>query len=182
MITFADEHRFRSEQDSDIRQHLPFLYECADKPGVRVLELGVRSGNSTASFLAAAQKNDGHVWSVDVNYPKVPEWWYEGNLWTLTVGDDLVVEHLQPMNVDVLFIDTSHHYTQTVAELAAYSAHVRPGGVILCHDTELQQPDGAPDVPAFPVKVAIDEFVAAKGWTAEFHAGCYGLGVIRVPA
>jgi len=51
----AEEYQRRCLADSDIREYLPLLHGYARLyPGVRVLEVGVRSGNSTVAFLLAA--------------------------------------------------------------------------------------------------------------------------------
>src|SRR5690348_17788993 len=38
---------------------------------------------------------------------------------------------------DVFFLDTSHEYDHTLAELRAYMPRVAPGGVALFHDTNI---------------------------------------------
>jgi predicted O-methyltransferase YrrM len=174
------EYRTRRGMPSDIKQHLPQLHDEASTGGAVVIELGVRSGNSTAAFLAALETHGGHLWSSDINPPRVP--WLGHEQWTFIKGDDLLVADDMPDDVDVVFIDTSHHYTQTLAELAVYVPKVKPGGVVLLHDVELERPEGAaPSDPAFPVRRAVDEFCAAQGLTPEYVTGCYGLGVIRIP-
>ena len=115
----------------------------------------------------------------------MPDWWAGTGLWTLTVGDDLdpVVAAAQPLAVDVLFIDTSHTYDQTAAELRLYVPRVRPGGVVLLHDVEVEAPEAAPPGgPPFPVARALDAFCAETGREWEARTGSYGLGIIRVPA
>ena len=179
MSLISDEYDLRCGLNSDIQQHLPQLYTEALAGGVTI-ELGVRSGNSTSAFLAAAEMNGGHVWSVDIVPPKVP--WWGHNQWSVLVGDDLDLADDLPDDVDVLFIDTSHHYVQTQAELELYVPKVKPGGVVLLHDVELEQPDGCPATdPPFPVRVAVDEYCAEHGLSPEYVGGCYGLGVIRIP-
>lgn len=179
------EYEARAHTPSDIVEHLPKLHAAVERyTRPRVLELGVRSGNSTSAFLAAAGLVHGHVWSVDVTEPAVPEWWRDTGRWTLTVGNDLDPQVLaaQPGAVDVLFIDTSHTYEDTMAELAAYVPRVRPGGTVLCHDTELERPEQAPaDGPPFPVARALDAYCEQVGLTWVNRTGCYGLGVIDVP-
>jgi predicted O-methyltransferase YrrM len=183
------EYRQRRTRWSDVQGHLQTLYESVCRhPKARVLELGTREGYSTAALLAAAEMVDGHVWSVDLGAPSVPAWWGETGRWTLTVGDDLdpAVADAQPAELDVLFIDTSHTYDQTLDELRLYVPRVRPGGRVLLHDTELDGPDrgyirpGGTDVP-FPVARALDDFCAGVGLAWENHTGSYGLGVIDVP-
>jgi predicted O-methyltransferase YrrM len=176
MVT--DEYQMRCWMASDIVQHLPRLHEEASTADAVVIELGVRSGNSTAAFLAAVEKHKGHVYSVDLGRPHVP--WHQHPQWTFLLGDDLALVGELP-DCDILFIDTSHHYRHTLAELEAYITKVRPGGVVLLHDTELERPDGAPpDDPPFPVRAAVDEFCDVYGFVPEYVEGCYGLGVIRV--
>jgi predicted O-methyltransferase YrrM len=176
MVT--DEYQMRCWMPSDIVQHLPQLHDEASTGDAVVIELGVRSGNSTSAFLAAVEAHGGHVYSVDIGRPPVP--WHGHAQWTFTMGDDLTLVDDLP-DCDVLFIDTSHHYGHTLAELKAYVPKVKPGGVVLMHDVELERPDGAhPADPPFPVRVATDEFCQANGLTPEYVTGCYGLGVIRI--
>lgn len=173
------ERRFGS--GSDIHEHLPRLFELASVPFVKVIELGVRSGDSTSAFLAAAEAEGGEVWSVDIAEPRVPESWRDLPFWYLTVGDDLQVADMLPDNVDVLFIDTSHTYEQTKAELELYWGKVKPGGVIVLHDTELERPDASPaSDPDFPVMMAVREFGQKYGFPIEWVSGCYGLGIVSV--
>lgn len=181
--SLASEYEVRRVQSSDIVDHLPRLHAEASRPGVKVIELGVRSGNSTAAFLAAADACDGHVWSVDTDWASLPEEWYRSGRWSYVIGDDCdptVVAGL-PDGVDVVFIDTSHHYAHTLRELAVYVPKVRPGGVVLLHDTELDAPYAAPaDDPVFPVAAAIRRYTGERGLTVEWVEGCYGLGVIHI--
>jgi predicted O-methyltransferase YrrM len=179
-VTFSAEYGARLREGSDIQDHLPALREFAR--GKRVVELGVRGGNSTAAFLAGVELDGGHVWSVDIMAPQVPAEWFESVLWTFTLGDDLEVADRLPDGVDVVFVDTSHHYGHTAAEIAVYAPKLRPGGVMLFHDTELERPYEAPaDDPPFPVRVAIDRAAESLGWQTEFISGCSGLGILRKP-
>ena len=62
---------------------MPYLLGRAQGyPGVRVLEIGVRSGRSTSAWLAACPQVHGHLWSIDINEPEVPERWAECGYWT----------------------------------------------------------------------------------------------------
>lgn len=177
-VAIRDEYETRCYTPSDIFVHLPFLHRSASAGDVKVIELGVRGGNSTAAFLAAVEKHGGHVWSVDIAPPDVP--WGPHPQWTFIHGDDLRVADELPDGVDVVFIDTSHHYAQTLAELETYVPKLRPGGVVLLHDVELERPEGSLMVdPPFPVRVAVDEFCAGHGLVVEYIAGCYGLGIVH---
>jgi hypothetical protein len=64
-----------------------------------------------------------------------------------------------------------------------FAGRVRPGGVIILHDTELEHPDAEePGDPAFPVAVALREWASAQPDEPmiEWVSGCYGLAVVTV--
>jgi len=123
---------------SDIYAHLPTLYrETRDRPACRVLELGVRNGDSTLVFLIAAREVGGHVTSVDLEYCHTAHARVAAaglsRQWTFIEGNDLEIPWTTP--IDHLFIDTSHRYEHTLAELRKFEPWVTPGGVISVHDT-----------------------------------------------
>jgi cephalosporin hydroxylase len=186
--TARDGYLDRCSRWSDIQEYLPFLYETARSyDRVRVLELGSRKGNSTLAFLAAAEEAGGHVWSCDIaNVVRDPEGmqpWSGHERWTFTCGDDMdpSVQSLLPAQADVFFLDTSHEYEHTLAELRAYMPRVAPGGVALFHDTNIiGWPGYAWDSKTPPVRAALDDWCAETGLAWENLPGEYGLGVIRV--
>lgn len=165
---------------SDIYLHLPrFKALVEELDAQHVIELGTRSGVSTVAWLHALSKTGGTLTSVDIDVrPALPA----HPAWTFIQANDLdpdVTGSLEP--ADIVFIDTSHLYDQTVAELNVYRWLVKPGGRIVCHDTQLERPEGAPARPAYPVRTAILEFVEANNLQWTEHTDCYGLGVIEVP-
>lgn len=176
MSALQDEYRRRCGQEHDIREQLPVLYAWARHPGTRIIELGVRAGNSTSAFLAGIEHGRGELWSVDIARPDVPAQWHDLPSWHLLIADDLSDEAARfcPGEADVLFIDTSHYYKHTVAELDRYVPRVRPGGVALVHDTHNQR--DWPDVPR-----ALDDWCAAAGLGWYGHQAWPGLGVIEIP-
>lgn len=181
LTPLAAEYRQRSAAWSDIRVQLPVLYSWAHLPGARIIELGVRSGNSTCAFLAGIERADsgGSLWSVDISDPPVPAWWRNLPYWHLLVADAASAQAAAhcPGEADILFTDTSHLYDPTLAELRAYAPRIRPGGVILVHDTHTPGTDQAwPDVPR-----ALDDWCAASGMSWYGHPDWNGLGVIEVP-
>jgi len=165
------DYRERCAQQSDIALHLPFLYENAQ--GRTVIELGVRSGNSTAAFLAAGAE----VWSADTDEPQVPAEWHGNPRWHFLRGDDLSPQILAglPAAADVVFIDTAHTYGHTLAELRAYAPRARL--LVLLHDTQFA---GGIDIggPTGPVARALDDYCAEAGLSWVNRPGSYGLGVI----
>ena len=172
---------------SDIQEYMSFLHEQArSRPGVRVLELGSRTGNSTLAFLAGAAVSGGHVWSCDIEdvtrYRDGIGPFGRSPRWTFTHGDDMdpAVQAQLPPEVDVFFLDTSHEYEHTLAELRAYMPRLAPGGIALFHDTNLRTWPGYRwdrDIP--PVRAALDDWCAETGRSWHNMDGEYGLGVIR---
>ncbi len=188
-MDLASEYRRRCEETSDINQHLPALFDAVmDVPrvGPMVLELGTRTGNSTAAFLHALQvAKSGKLLSVDIDMPDVPGEWYDLPYWEFRRGDDTDVTVIgnSLSQVDVLFIDTSHTYEHTLRELQLYMPLVSPGGVALFHDTEVVS-------EVCHVARALDEYCrdANRLWHPGYELSWTndpknnGLGTIRVPA
>ncbi len=186
-VTLHSAYLDRLARWSDIQEYLPFLREQArSRPGVRVLELGSRKGNSTLAFLDGAAESGGHVHSCDIDdvlrFPDGIGPWGASARWTFIQGNDLdpAVQAALPAEVDVLFLDTSHEYEKTLAECRAYVPRVTPGGIALFHDTNLAGWPGydwGGDVP--PVWQALDEYCAGAGLEWVNMPGVYGMGVIR---
>lgn len=166
------------ETPSDIYQHLPtFVDLCQTLNAQTVIELGTRGGVSTIAWLYGLELTDGRLWSVDIDAK--PD--LEHERWTFVRGDDLDPQTLAqlPTQADIVFIDTSHAYQQTRAELNVYKWRVRNGGRIVLHDTELARPEGwTRDQPQFPVRTAVDEFCADERLHVRYWPNCFGLGVI----
>lgn len=177
-MNVSDEYARLCTTPSDIFEHLPTFAGLVHRLNAQhVIELGTRTGVSTIAWLYGLEQTGGVLTSVDIDeQPPIDD----HPLWTFIQGNDLdpnIVSYLAP--ADIVFIDTSHLYDQTVAELNLYQWLVKPGGVIVCHDTELPHPEDAPPRPVFPVRKAIEEFVADNGYTWVNHPNCWGLGIIE---
>jgi predicted O-methyltransferase YrrM len=178
-LDMLGEYHRRCRAASDIREYLPLLHGYARLyNGVRILEVGVRSGNSTVAFLSAAQIMGGHVWSVDIDSDCRDLPWAGHPGWTFTCGDSTSAEVAgkQPMQIDVLFLDGDHGKQTVLDELALYMPRVTRGGVALFHDTRIRWP-GEPD-GTWPVSRALDEWCEANKTHWAEIPGAYGLGVI----
>lgn len=189
---------------NDIKDEMPVLHQRAMAyPLVQVLEIGVRSGQSTSAFLAACARSmgGGHLWSVDMAEPEVPEHWYDCGYWTFcrSMSQDVVPELLGwPTSYQVLFIDGDHTRAGALADLRRFVPYVAPGGVVLVHDTKLFNASefGMPR----EVAAALDDFCGEYYLTPrtlpsgesmkafpgqslvwEEKGGHYGLGVIEAP-
>ena len=180
--TLEQRYRRVCSMPSDIGEHLPHLRALVEKFNAQhVVELGARSGQSTVAWLAGLQSTGGRLTSVDLD--EAPDIGVHAN-WEHIQGDDTDETVLNKVDgCDIVFIDTSHHYAHTLWELQTWSCKVRPGGFIVCHDTELQRPWDPPcpeTDPDFPVAQAVDEFCAAEGFRWFNIPGSWGLGIIEV--
>jgi cephalosporin hydroxylase len=169
----------RCSTPSDIVAHLPRCVAlCAELDATSVIELGTRTGVSTIAWLYALE-GKGELISIDLDArPPIGEW----DHWTFIQGSDMdpaIVAGLP--KADIVFIDTSHLYEHTVAELNVYRWLVRSGGKIVLHDTELVRPEGAPAFPRFPVKTAVAEFCEQEALSWVNHPDCWGLAEITIP-
>ena len=106
--------------------------------------------------------------------PRVPGHWLESPLWSFTRAGSLTASSVP--DCDVLFIDTSHGYAQTVAELTRLAPKVLKGGRILMHDTKLQDPPFEP----LAVARALDHWCAESRQSWRELGGRYGLGEILI--
>jgi cephalosporin hydroxylase len=179
MTSLTEQYETVCVTPSDIVDHLPrFVAMVEELNAEHVIELGTRTGVSTIAWLYGLGKTGGRLTSIDIDArPKIGEFPH----WEFIQGDDCdpqIVGGLDP--ADIVFIDTSHLYDQTVKELHTYRWLVKPGGCLVLHDTMLERPEGAPILPRFPVHKAVKEFVAETGFELfEFHDS-WGLAVIKV--
>lgn len=176
LVDMFERHR---STPSDIYQHLDRFVALVEETDARhVIELGTRTGVSTVAWLYALERVGGRLTSIDIDdQPDIGVWPH----WTFIQSDDLapdLVAALEP--ADIVFIDTSHLYEQTLAELNVYRWLVKPGGRIVLHDTALERPIGAPRRPRFPVLTAVTEFCDAEGFEWVNDQRCWGLAEIRV--
>jgi predicted O-methyltransferase YrrM len=134
---------------SDIVDHIGTLFFHTLLVQARlVVEVGTRGGESTRALLAAVAMTDGRVLSIDIDdctgisLPQELK-----KRWQFIRADDVAFGRnkfeawcrdagLAP-SVDVLFIDTSHLYDHTVQEIETWHRHVRPGGLMIFHDTNM---------------------------------------------
>jgi cephalosporin hydroxylase len=178
-MTLADLYSEQLNTPSDIVGHLPrFVQMVDDLHAGHVIELGTRTGVSTIAWLYALSNTGGRLTSIDLDpKPDIGTWPH----WTFIQGDDLdprIVTDLEP--ADIVFVDTSHHYEHTRAELRVYRHLVKPGGRMALHDTMLAHPEGAPAFPRFPVRKAVLEFVDEENLPLVEYEDSWGLAVIQL--
>jgi predicted O-methyltransferase YrrM len=164
----ATDLRQWADEQVDMAPHIDTLMRHAREANV-IVEWGVRGGVSTWAILDAMPA-DGHLYSVDIIDCVVPPRVSEDPRWTFLVGDDLdpVIQAQLPPLADLVFIDTSHTYEQTVGELE-YAMLLRPKRIVM-HDYVMP-----------PVAQAADEFCAREGWTVVHNEMPFGLATLEPP-
>jgi cephalosporin hydroxylase len=134
----------RFNRDNDIVDHLPTLaFECNAASPKLIVELGTRGGISTQTLIACAKARGATMVSVDIDdCSHVAQ--YEK--WTFVHSDDLAFAKRfsdwcrangLESKIDFLFIDTSHMYDHTVAEIAAWFPYLAARSRVAFHDTNL---------------------------------------------
>lgn len=154
---------------SDIQHHLPLLFALAQG---NVVELGTRTGVSTAALLAGIELKGGTLTSIDIDERSAQV--AAGHpLWRFIRGSSIEQRIAEAVEqpIDLLLVDTLHTGPHVAAELALWGPKMKPGGTICIHDPE-----------TFPgVRVAAEAFCDAMGWPVTFVLPCNGMAVIEVP-
>ena len=105
-------------------------------------EIGFRGGVSAAAWGIACRDYGGKVYSMDIE--RNDEALAQIHEWGLPVefihGDSKETDF--PEDLDILFIDGDHSAEGVRIDRERHGARVRPGGVILYHDTVSEPPVG----------------------------------------
>jgi predicted O-methyltransferase YrrM len=183
-MSLDSEYQERLAAGSDMQGHMAFMREATEtRQSPVIFEFGVRTGQSTSCFLAGIEENDGNLWSVDPERPQVPEYWFTLPQWHFLQHSSTAEEAQAwlPDECDILFIDSAHTYSHTLAELRLYVSRVRPGGRVLLHDTQYD-PNGHRDIgePTGEIARALTLFCEESGLEWENRSVSYGMGVVCV--
>jgi len=158
-----------------------FFSEVMTQRAHRVIELGTGSGESAEAFLLALELTRGHLWTVDIRpcddvVKRLRK--QHGKRFTFYQGDslDFAVEWDRG-KADIVFIDTSHTYEQTLKELEAFALLLKDGGTMFLHDVLAHI---TYDDPQYGVMQAIEEWLKTNtGWEFKFYYTPYGLGILK---
>ncbi|MGQ9688894.1 MAG: class I SAM-dependent methyltransferase [Desulfobaccales bacterium] len=199
----------RIKQDSlrrtALNEHLETLFvESLTLNPRLIVELGVARGESTRVFAQVAQLCGAKLVGVDIRDCSGALDWQE---WLFIHRDDLEFarefedwcrqQGLTP-RIDVLFIDTSHYFEHTLAEIRAYFPFLADHAKVFFHDTNLKsfifRKDGSLDLGwdnhrgviralevyfgrTFPEK---EEFLdCVPPWLIKHYPHCSGLTVLE---
>jgi len=105
-----------------------------DIPNIKILELGVQKGRSTIKFLELCKKNNGKLFSVDIEDCSS----ISNDLnWKFIHSRDDSFNHIKnliPQKINVLFIDTIHEAEHVEKLFYGYYDLVEVGGYIFIDD------------------------------------------------
>jgi cephalosporin hydroxylase len=200
-----DEIQEHSMKRTDISDHLVTLFveAIAARPRL-IVELGVRQGESTFVFERVAKLCGSQLISVDIQDGSAASS-YEG--WIFERSDDIEFakrfdawcgqRHIEA-RIDVLFIDTSHLFGHTVAEIEHWFPFLSEKSKVMFHDTNCgkiySRKDGSVGVGWNNKRGVIaalerlfdrpfnekEHFVEwAKGWAIRHYPHCAGMTVLE---
>ena len=121
-----------NEYEEKIEKNLFSLIKNLDKP--KILELGVQSGVSTNKFLEICIKNDGYLYSIDIDdcssVASDKRWKF------IKCRDDNFeyIKSLIPKKLDIIFIDTLHEAAHVNKIIYNYYDQLEVGGFIFIDD------------------------------------------------
>ncbi len=203
-----DEVLNRSRIRTDISDHLPTLFvEALEVKPRLIVELGVRSGESTYVLERVAEHFGSKLISVDIeDCSKVSAY----KNWFFVKSDDVLFanrfqewcgEHGIDSAIDVLFIDTSHELDHTRGEITSWFPLLSDRAKVFFHDTNMSEVytrrDGSAEFGwdnQRGVVAAIEEHIgrkidesrdfldSARCWIIKHHASCNGFTILeRIP-
>lgn len=117
---------------------LSLFYNIARKyQNCQIGEIGVRGGTSSVALLLAADKMDGHVYSMDIDPCAQARMFIRdvglSHRHTFMQGDSKTLDF--PVGLDVLFIDGDHSYDGVKGDYTRHINSMKDGGVVFFHDT-----------------------------------------------
>ncbi len=137
------EHFCPKGDASFYKNYLYRLYWLASRSkSKKMIELGARPGGSCMALLFAAELNDGHVWSIDIQGipdTQMKDFGIDDSRRT-TISGVRAADAGRTWSggkVDLIYLDTSHEYKDTCEEIEAWMPHLQEGGLFVFHDTEV---------------------------------------------
>ena len=110
------------------------MNEIQDKENLKILEFGVRKGISTKMFLELCNKNNGKLYSVDLeDYSDI----VKDENWTfIHCRDDNFekIEKIIPKEFDIIYLDSWHEPNHVEKIIYHYYPKVKEGGLYVIDD------------------------------------------------
>lgn len=128
--------------NTDISSHLPsiFVYCILQKADI-IVEAGVRDGESTIAFAKTLNFHDALLIGLDIENGPSKVYSKIKNSFFICMNDLDFPQYYQSNPdlknhaLDIIFIDTSHYYDQTLAEIEKFVPVLAANGFLLFHDS-----------------------------------------------
>lgn len=136
---------YSNQKNTDISSHLPTLFSFAFMRNPRtILEAGVRDGESTIALAKAAKLCQAKLIGLDIDGISGKVYSRLENAVFFCMNDlDFPGFYKNNEKPDVIFIDTSHMYAQTLAELKVFVPLLSDNGLLIFHDSNVTPLAGA---------------------------------------
>lgn len=163
-------------ESGDMKPYIHILYGIAKATKGDILEIGVRKGQSTKTFLAALEGSERKLVSIDLAEPRTP---IKSDRWEFIQGDSKKVwSKIAERTFSIIMIDGDHSRKGVYADWNNYTPLCEPYGFIILHDIGLENlpargiPNGVKDLWE-------EKFKKYGGIELNFNK--YGLGVLVAP-
>ena len=204
---FGEIKNKRLNSNNDICHHFDNLfYEVVLLKPKIILELGVRNGESTYVFNRIQKILKNKFISVDIedcsHVLNDPNWIFIKDdsikfLHNFKSWSEININSSKP---DIIFIDTSHLYEETLQEIRLSAETVSDNGAIIFHDTNHNHLTLLENniiynkfnyTPQLGVKLALEDYfnckfnfedkfiIIKKGWLIKHYPESFGLTIIR---
>ncbi|MFZ5953842.1 MAG: CmcI family methyltransferase [Candidatus Dependentiae bacterium] len=134
---------YSNQKDTDISSHIPalFTYTLLLNPNL-IVEAGVRGGQSTKPFYQALQLCSATMIGLDIEPSYAAAYNALKNTLFIHMDDLNFVNYYQNSDykntpIDLIFIDTSHLYEHTLAEIKMFVPLLNTQGIIAFHDSNV---------------------------------------------
>ena len=171
------------QETTDITDHIATLWECVMRQDAQVVvETGTARGDSARIWAAALALTGGKLWSIDIESPAAG-WEDAFHLQypqhTLLKGDSTTMPWDLP--IDILFLDSDHHYKHVLAELHHFAPWLRKGSTIFVHDSNHAEGDAPAPYLSLGANVteAVQTFTRPHKLRWVHHPGQWGM--IEIP-
>ena len=204
---FSDVKNKRLKSNNDICNHFDNLfYEVTCHKPKFILELGVRKGESTYVFNKIQKVLNNKFVSVDIedcsNVINDPNWIFIKNdsIKFLQNFNKWSQNNANSAKPDVIFVDTSHLYEETLQEIKLSTETISDNGAIIFHDTNHNHLTSLENGivynkynyrPQLGVKLALENYFKCKfnfknqfiiikeGWLIKHYPESFGLTIMR---
>lgn len=134
---------YSNQKDTDISSHLPTLFCIGIEKNPKIIvECGVRGGESTQAFREIIQHTHANIIGIDITpncaaaYSNIPNSLFLC-MNDLDFGNYYENSTFKDSKIDMVFIDTSHLYEHTLAEIKLFDPMLSNGGLIIFHDSNV---------------------------------------------